>query len=86
MRKDERKKLHEATVEWEVSHILQDKLDDIEEILEYWDETFGTIGSDICFGRIQAYSKLLRTEVRLLHRTIEQANLEAARKKEANNE
>lgn len=81
MRKDERNKLNEMEKTWEVSHLLSDKMEDINEILLYLE---GIAGSNIYVPCKRIYGLLnqMLAEQYLMHKIIEQDNLEKARANE----
>lgn len=79
MRRDEEKKLEAMINPWEISHTLADKISDVGTIVEHLSEVGVNGGCYVPFKRIRAYLILLEAEQHLLHKLIEQHNLEQAK-------
>jgi hypothetical protein len=85
MRKDEEKKL-EGMNNFYACHFLQERIDDVAEIIQHLDECCDTGDSNVVMGRLRGYQHLMQAETALLFKLITTRNLEVAKTTESKDE
>lgn len=78
MRRDEEKKL-DGMNNFYTCHFLQERIDDIAEIIQHLDENCDTGDSNVVLGRLRGYQHLIQAEAALLFKLITARNLEVAK-------